>query len=78
LEKAAILGALSSRGVSQETVSMMIGHEWFAIHSTEELWNVSEEFSAAWLAGLIDERREALIDEIVDLCHVVAHAPGGF
>jgi len=78
LEKAAILEALSGKGVSQEASSMMIGHEWFANRPTKELWSVWEEFSAAWLAGLDTEQREALIDEIVDLCYVVAHASGGF
>jgi len=78
LEKTAIVEALSSKGVSQEAASKMIGHEWFANRPTEELWNVCEEFSDAWLAGLDAERREVLIDEIVDLCYVVAHASGGF
>ncbi len=78
LEKAAILEALPNKGVSQETASMMIAHEWFAKRPTEELWRIWEEFAVASLTGINSDEREAVMDEIVDLCYEVAHAFGGF
>jgi tellurite resistance protein len=78
LEKAAILDALPNKGLSREIASMMIAHEWFANHPIEELWQVWEEFATATLSSVPVHERETLIDEIVDLCYVVAHASGGF
>ena len=57
---------------------MMIAHEWFASRPTEKLWQVWEEFVTATLSSVPAHEREALMDEIVDLCYVVAHASGGF
>lgn len=78
LEKAAILDALPNKGVSREMASLMIAHDWFANRPTEELWRVWEEFATATLSGVPAYEREALMDEIVKLCCVVAHASGGF
>ena len=78
LEKAAILDALPNKGLSREIASMMIAHEWFASRPTEKLWQVWEEFVTATLSSVPAHEREALMDEIVDLCYVVAHASGGF
>jgi hypothetical protein len=78
LEKIAILEALPNKGVSQEAASMMMAHEWFAKRPTEELWRIWEEFTVASLTGINSDEREAVMDEIVDLCYEVAHASGGF
>jgi tellurite resistance protein len=78
LEKAAILEALPNKGLSREMASMMIAHEWFANRPTEKLWLVWEEFAIATLTGVPAHEREALMDEIVDLCYAVAQASGGF
>ena len=78
LEKRAIFDVLINKGISQETASMMIAHEWFCQSPNEELWRTWEEFAATTLASLIPAIRNELIDEIVGLCHVVANASGGF
>ncbi len=78
LERLVILKALPSKNVSIEAVSLLISHEWFSNPPTQELWNVWEEFAAGSLAGLSASEREAVIDEIIDLCYEVAHASGGF
>jgi hypothetical protein len=77
LEKAAILDALPNKGLSREMASMMIEHAWFSNRPTEELWRVWEEFANATLSSVPSHEREALMDEIVDLCYEVAHASGG-
>lgn len=78
LEKNAIFDVLTNKGISQETASMMIAHEWFRQSPNEDLWRTWEEFAATTLASLAPAIRNELIDEIVGLCHVVAHASGGF
>jgi hypothetical protein len=78
LEKTAILEALPNKGVSRETASMMIAHEWFTKRPTEELWRIWEEFAVTSLTGINSDEREAVMDEIVDLCYEVAHSSGGF
>ena len=78
LEKKAIFDVLIDKGISKETASMMIAHEWFRQSPNEDLWSTWEEFATATLANLSPPTRNELIDEIVGLCHVVAHASGGF
>jgi len=78
LEKKAILEVLRSKGISEQTTSLMIAHEWFHQSPTEELWKTWEDFVVTTLARLNPQVRNELIDEIVGLCHVVAHASGGF
>jgi hypothetical protein len=77
LEKIAILDAFTGKGVSQETASMMLSHSWFASPPSEEIWTIWEEFASAWLADLTSYNRTTILDEIVDLCYIVAHASGG-
>lgn len=77
-EKSAIFDVLLNKGISQDTASMMIAHEWFRQSPNEDLWKTWEEFAAATMACLAPTIRNELIDEIVGLCHVVAHASGGF
>jgi uncharacterized tellurite resistance protein B-like protein len=77
-EKKAIFDVLTTKGISQETASMMMAHEWFGQRPNEELWGTWEEFATATLASLTPAIRNELVDEIVGLCHVVAHASGGF
>jgi hypothetical protein len=52
LEKEAIAGILASKGISQETISKVIAHDWFCKKPTEELWEIWAEFSAATSASL--------------------------
>ena len=78
LEKKAIAGILASKGISQETISRVIAHEWFCKKPTEELWEIWEGFSAATSASLNPSIYNELIDEIVRLCRLVADASGGF
>ncbi|MFY8199162.1 MAG: hypothetical protein ACOVLE_00720 [Pirellula staleyi] len=78
LEKNAIFDVLRNKGISQETASMMIAHEWFRKSPNEDLWKTWQEFATTTLASLAPAIRNELIDEIVGLCHVVAHASGGF
>ena len=78
LEKNAIFNVLINKGISKETASMMIAHEWFRQSPNEDLWSTWEEFATTTLASLSPPIRNELIDEIVGLCHVVAHASGGF
>ena len=78
LEKNAIFDVLTNKGISPDTAAMMIAHEWFRQGPHEELWRTWEEFAATTLANLTPAIRNELIDEIVGLCHVVAHASGGF
>ncbi len=78
LEKKSIIDILISKGISRQTAEMMIHHEWFCKSPTDELWQIWEEFTASTLVSLSPSVRNELIDEIVGLCHVVAHASGGF
>lgn len=78
LETDAILESFPKKGVSQDVASMMISHEWFMNRPTEELWTLWEEFAMATLATLPADERESLMDEIINLCYIVAHASGGF
>lgn len=78
LEKKAIRDVLTAKGISQSTANMMIDHDWFRTSPTEMLWNTWEDFAIATLRNLNPAVRNELIDEIVGLCHVVAHASGGF
>ncbi len=78
LEKKSIIDILISKGISRQTAEMMIHHEWFRKSPTDELWQIWEEFTASTLISLSPSVRNELIDEIVGLCHVVAHASGGF
>ncbi|MCE9630530.1 MAG: hypothetical protein K8S94_07415 [Planctomycetia bacterium] len=78
LEKEAIADILVSKGISQETISRVIAHDWFRKKPTEELWEIWAEFSAAASASLNPSIYNELIDEIVRLCRLVADASGGF
>ena len=76
-EKKSIFDVLTNKGIATETASMMIAHEWFNQSPNAELWKIWEEFTATTLASLNPVIRNELMDEIVGLCHVVAHASGG-
>lgn len=78
LEKEAIAGILASKGISQETISKVIAHDWFCKKPTEELWEIWAEFSAATSASLNPSIYNELIEEIVRLCRLVADTSGGF
>jgi hypothetical protein len=78
LEKKAIADILASKGISRETISRVIAHDWFCKKPTEELWEIWAEFSAATSANLNSSVYNELIDEIVRLCRLVADASGGF
>jgi hypothetical protein len=78
LEKKAIADILASKGISQETISRVISHEWFCKKPTEELWGIWKEFSAATSSSLNPAINNELIDELVRLCRLVADASGGF
>jgi hypothetical protein len=78
LEKKAIADILESKGISRETISRVIAHEWFCKKPTEELWEIWAEFSAATSASLNPSIYNELIDDIVRLCRLVADASGGF
>jgi uncharacterized tellurite resistance protein B-like protein len=78
IEKQAIADILVSKGISQETISRVIAHDWFRKKPTEELWEIWSEFSAATSASLNPSIYNELIDEIVRLCRLVADASGGF
>jgi len=78
IEKKAIADILGSKGISQETISRVIAHDWFRKKPTEELWEIWAEFSAATSASLNPSIYNELIDEIVRLCRLVADASGGF
>jgi tellurite resistance protein len=78
IEKQAIADILGSKGISQETISRVIAHDWFRKKPTEELWEIWAEFSAAASASLNRSIYNELIDEIVRLCRLVADASGGF
>ena len=78
LEKEAIAGILASKGISKETISRVIAHDWFRKKPTEELWEIWAEFSAATSASLDPSMYDDLMNEIVRLCRLVADASGGF
>ena len=78
LEKKAIADILASKGISQETISRVIAHDWFRKKPTEELWEIWAEFSAAASASLDPSVSNELIDDIVRLCRLIADASGGF
>jgi hypothetical protein len=78
LEKNAIADILASKGISRETISRVIAHEWFRKKPAEELWEIWAEFSAATSASLNPSVYNKLINEIVRLCRLVAYASGGF
>jgi uncharacterized tellurite resistance protein B-like protein len=78
LERKAFVDVLTSKGVSEQTASMMIAHQWFHDSPSDELWNTWEEFAVSAFESLNSTSRNELIDEIVGLCYVVAHASGGF
>jgi hypothetical protein len=78
LEKEAIAGILASKGISQETISRVVAHDWFRKKPTEELWQMWADFAAATSASLNTATYQELIDEVVRLCHLVAEATGGF
>jgi hypothetical protein len=78
LEKEAIAGILASKGISQETISKVIAHDWFCKKPTEELWEIWADFSAATSASLNPSIYNELIEEIVRLCRLVADTSGGF
>ena len=67
-----------SKGISQETISRVIAHDWFRKKPTEELWEIWAEFSAATSASLNPSMYNELIDKILRLCRLVADASGGF
>ncbi len=77
-ERMAIREVLAAKGISPSTAAMMIDHDWFHRCPTEELWKTWEDFVHVTLDNLNPIVRNELIDEIVGLCHVVAHASGGF
>lgn len=78
LEKNAVLNVLSGKGISKQTALMMIQHDWFRRSPNDDLWKTWEDFAKASMESLNPTLRHELIDEIVGLCHVVAHASGGF
>lgn len=78
LEKKAISEVLRLKGISEETTSMLIAHEWFRRVPNDDLWQIWEEFIDSNLSKLAPTVRNELMDEIIGLCHVVAHASGGF
>jgi uncharacterized tellurite resistance protein B-like protein len=78
MERNAIFRVLTNKGISHETASMMIAHDWLRQTPREDLWKTWEEFTAVTLAKLVPTVRNEMIDEIVGLCHVVANASGGF
>lgn len=78
MEKKTILDALATKGFSENAACRIMDHEWFRNPPNADLWKIWEDFSAATLANLKAPSRNELIDEIVGLCYVVAHASGGF
>lgn len=78
LEKQSIIQILTKKGISEQTATLMVNHEWFRKSPNDELWQIWEEFAASTLVSLSQPLRGELIDEIAALCHVVAHASGGF
>lgn len=78
IEKETIAGILVSKGISQETISRVVAHDWFRKKPAEELWEIWAELSAATSASLSPPIYNELIDEIVGLCRCVADASGGF
>ncbi len=78
LERKAILDVLQSKGISEQTATMMVDHPWFRHSPAEKLWQTWEEFAIATLEGLDPTSRAELIDEIINLCYVVARASGGY
>jgi hypothetical protein len=66
-EKEAIAGILASKGISKETISRVIAHDWFRKKPTEELWEIWAEFSAATSASLDPSMYDDLMNEIVRL-----------
>jgi hypothetical protein len=78
MEKEAIVGILVSKGISQETMSRVIAHDWFRKKPPDELWEIWAQFSAATSASLTSSSHKEVSDEIVRLCRLVADASGGF
>ncbi len=76
-EKKSFFDVLTSKGIASETASMMVAHAWFRQSPKEELWKLWEDFTATTMSSLNPVIRNELIDEIVGLCHVVAHSSGG-
>ena len=78
LEKEAVADILARKGISEETISRVIAHDWFRKKPAEELWEIWAEFSAATSASLNPAIFNELIDEIARLCRLVADVSGGF
>lgn len=78
VEKKTILDVLATKGFSENAACRIMDHEWLRNPPNADLWKIWEDFSAATLANLKAPSRNELIDEIVGLCYVVAHASGGF
>ncbi|MCU0711613.1 MAG: hypothetical protein MUC43_06105 [Pirellula sp.] len=78
LEKEIILNRLPSKGVSPDATSMIIQHEWFTNPPSPELWQLWVDFASSFLQNQSPEEREAVSNEIVNLCRDVADASGGF
>jgi hypothetical protein len=78
MEKKTILDVLATKGFSENAACRIMDHEWVRNPPNADLWKIWEDFSAATLANLKAPSRNELIDEIVGLCYVVAHASGGF
>lgn len=77
-EKSTVFDALLAKGISHDAATSMIEHDWFSREPDERLWEIWEEFSAAWLADLDVKHLDLLFAEIIDNCYAVARASGGF
>ncbi|MFN7876343.1 MAG: hypothetical protein ACK5PB_13570 [Pirellula sp.] len=78
LEKEIILKHLPSKGVSPDATSMIIQHEWFTSPPSSDLWQLWVDFASDFLKNGSVEDREAVSNEIINLCRDVAEASGGF
>ena len=78
LEKEIILDRLPSKGVSPDATSMIIQHEWFTNPPSSDLWQLWVDFASDFLRNWKVEDREAVSNEILNLCRDVADASVGF
>jgi hypothetical protein len=78
LEKEIILNHLPSKGVSRDATSLIVQHEWFTSPPSPDLWQLWVDFASDFLRNGKVEDREAVSNEILNLCRDVADASGGF
>jgi hypothetical protein len=57
---------------------MIIQHEWFTNPPSSDLWQLWVDFASDFLRNWKVEDREAVSNEILNLCRDVADASGGF